>query len=168
MSSLLFLSSDDFTIQQGEKGPIMCTDIQGISLILFYSTQCVYCQNMIPMFKNLPNIITGCQFGMVNVSTNKKMVQMARSTIAPIQYVPLIILYVNGKPFMKYDGPSDPHEIRNFIMEVSNMVQNSNLFMGDNKRVKHHKRSIPQYTVGVPMCGEDGKCYLEYDEAYDK
>lgn len=168
MSSLLFLSSDDFVIQQGEKGPIMCTDILGISLILFYSTQCVYCQNMIPMYKNLPSIISGCQFGMVNVSTNKKMVQMARATIAPIQYVPLIILYVNGKPFMKYDGPSDPHEIRKFIMDVSNMVQNSNMFVKDNKRVKHHKRGIPQYTVGVPMCGEDGKCYLEYDEAYEK
>ena len=35
MSGLLFLQTEDFGIQQGQKGPILCHSIRGISLVLF-------------------------------------------------------------------------------------------------------------------------------------
>lgn len=169
MSSLIFLSSDDFIVQQGERGPIMCTDMTGISIILFYSNQCVYCQQMIPMYKRLPGMINGCHFAMVNLSVNSRVVQMAKTTIAPIQYVPMIVLYVNGKPFMKYNGPNNAESICQFVIEASKMVQSSNMFSSQsNAKVKHHSKSIPLYTIGVPVCSEDGECYMEYDMAYDK
>ena len=77
MSGLLFLTSQDFQIQKGVKGPILCTNIQGFSLILFYSTQCTHCQTLIPIFKILHGAIGGCQFGMINVSHNKQCVLMS-------------------------------------------------------------------------------------------
>jgi len=167
MSSLLFLSSEDFHQQQGEKGTILCTDIQGISMILFYSTECVYCKNLIPIFKNLPNVINGCQIGMINVSTNKKVVQMSRSTICPIQYVPFILLYIHGKPYMVYNGPKDIQQLKKFIIDVSNSVQSQSSFAQNNPNViTPTKRSIPEFTIGRPLCGEDGVCYLEYNTAY--
>ena len=54
MSGLLFLTSDDFYLQQGQSGHIMSTNIQGFSLVLFYSTMCTHCQDLIPIFKALP------------------------------------------------------------------------------------------------------------------
>jgi hypothetical protein len=99
MSGLLFLSSDDFLIGKGTKGDILCNSIPGFSLILFYSTQCSHCQTLIPIFKKLPGTINGCQFGMINISTNKECIRMASNTIAPIIYVPYIVLYVQGKPY---------------------------------------------------------------------
>jgi hypothetical protein len=51
MSGLLFLTTEDFNTQNGVKGPIMCTNIQGFSVILFYSTECQHCQSLIPIFK---------------------------------------------------------------------------------------------------------------------
>lgn len=166
MSGLLFLTSEDFQIQRGTKGPIMCTNIQGFSLILFYSTQCEHCQSLIPIFKRLPGSVGGCQFGMINVSHNKQCVMLSRQTIAPIKVVPYIVLYINGKPYMRYNGPYDPREIGRFIVEVSQKVQKNDNFKDD--RVKEDPRGgIPAYTIGHPLCGPDDKvCYLDFDDAY--
>lgn len=168
MSGLHFLTSDDFQIQRGSKGQILCTTLQGFSLILFYSTQCEYCQSLIPIFKKLPGSIGGCQFGMINVSHNKNCILMSRETIAPINEVPYIVLYVHGKPYMRYRGPHDPNEIGRFIIEVSQKVQSNQNFAKDDNRIKQNTKSgIPDYTIGKPLCGVDDKvCYLEFEEAY--
>jgi thioredoxin-like negative regulator of GroEL len=168
MSGLLFLSSEDFKLIKGTKGNIMCTSLPGISLILFYSTQCSHCQSLIPIFKTLPGTVSGCQFGMINVSHNKNCVIMSRDTIAPIKVVPYIILYAHGKPYMRYQGPQDVKEIARFILEVSKNIQNKQPISNDNKNIKTSKNSIPAYTVGKPLYGLDNECYLEFDNAYTK
>ena len=38
MSGLLFLQTQDFNIQKGVKGDILCHGIRGLSLVIFYST----------------------------------------------------------------------------------------------------------------------------------
>jgi thiol-disulfide isomerase/thioredoxin len=167
MSGLLFLAYQDFKEVQGNRGNIMCTDIQGFSLILFYSTQCTFCQNMIPIFRRLPGSISGCQFGMINVSKNKEIVKLSRNTIAPITYVPYIILYHNGKPYMRYDGPAKNEDIQNFIVEVANSLQSRQSFTNEQKKDIKKDKSIPDFTVGIPkQCDRDDVCYLEYDNAY--
>jgi hypothetical protein len=167
MSGLLFLRSEDFTTQRGQKGPILCTNIQGFSLILFYSTQCEHCQSLIPIFKKLPGSVGGCQFGMINVSHNKQCVLLSRQTIAPIKVVPYILLYINGKPYMRYNGPHDPREIGRFIVEVSQKFQKKESFAKDDRVKKDTHGDIPAYTIGHPLCGPDDKvCYLEFNDAY--
>ena len=44
---------------------------------------------------------------------------MSRNSIAPITVVPYVILYVNGKPYMRYQGPQDIKEIARFIIDIS-------------------------------------------------
>jgi thiol-disulfide isomerase/thioredoxin len=166
MSGLLFLSSDDFVLSKGTKGNILCTSIPGFSLILFYSTQCPHCQNLLPIFKRLPGSINGCQFGIINVSTNKTCIRLSKDTISPITYVPYIILYINGRPFLRYSGPPVESEIRRFVFEVAQKVQSKQKF--SNEQVKEDVRGhIPAFTIGIPKCDED-VCYLEFDDAYDK
>lgn len=169
MSGLLFLSNEDFNLVDGTRGKIMCHSIPGMSLILFYSTLCEHCQNLIPIFKLLPGTLGGCQFGMINVSTNRECVKMSQGTIAPITYVPYIVLFIQGKPFMKYQGPHDINEIKRFVYEVSQKMCNKQKFT-DSGNVKINKQAgkIPAYTVGHPLCGEDEVCYLKMDEAYRK
>jgi len=171
MSGLLFLSSEDFFTVNGTKGNIMCHSIPGISLILFYSTQCEHCQKLIPIFKLLPGTLGGCQFGMINVSTNRECVKMSQNTIAPITYVPYIILFIGGKPFMKYQGPHDINEIKRFVFEVAQKMRTKQKFT-DGGKIKIDKEGlkIPAYTIGHPLCGGDGDdvCYLTMEEAYQK
>jgi thiol-disulfide isomerase/thioredoxin len=169
MSGLLFLQSNDFCIQNGQKGEIVCNNIRGISLILMYSTKCQHCQQLIPIFKRLPGTIGGCQFGMINVSTERDIVSMSRNSISPIKYVPLIILYVNGKPFIRYDGPHSEQDIRSFLIEVTNKIQAKERFSSEkNKENSKNSREIPEYTVGYPLYGDDEDFYLEFTEAYPK
>lgn len=165
MSALLFLSSEDFSISKGSKGNILCTGIPGFSLILFYSTQCQHCQTLIPIFKKLPGSIGGCQFGMINVSSNKQCVRLSRDTVAPISYVPYVVLYIQGKPFMKYNGPHDAGEIRRFVMEVAAKVQNKQKFSAEKVK-EDTKTGIPEYTIGHPIKGPKDKmvCYLTFED----
>lgn len=168
MTGLLFLSSDDFNVSKGVKGNILCNEIPGLALILFYSTECVHCHNLIPMYKTLPGSVNGCQFGMINVSTNKKCVMLSKDTLCPIEYVPLIILYADGRPYMRYNGPPDSGEIKKFIMEVASKLRNKQKFTNENvKNIKNGSvKQIPEYSVGVPLCGQDNVCYLLFDKAY--
>jgi len=165
MSGLLFLNSEDFTISKGTKGNILCNTIPGFSLVLFYSNQCPHCAQLLPIFKRLPGTIGGCQFGMLNVSNNKMCVKMSKKTIVPIQYVPLIILYVNGRPFMKYSGAHEENDIKRFILEVAKKINNKQKFSEDSN-VKENPRGIPDYSIGLPLFGEDNVTYLEFEEAY--
>ena len=164
MSSLLFLSDEDFFVGKGTKGPISCTNIPGYSLILFYSTKCPHCKNLDPIFRSLPGTIQGCQFGMINVNSNNKAVQLSKNTISPITFVPSLILHVSGRPFMRYQGPHDVDQIRRFIVEVAQKLQNKQKFASEN--VKEDPRGrIPDFTIGHPKTDED-VTYLEFNEAY--
>ena len=168
MSGLLFLSSDDFHIAEGQKGKILCNSIKGFSIVLFYSTQCVHCQSLIPIFKHLPNTVAGFQFGMINVSVNKNVVMMAKQTIAPITFVPYIVFFVDGKPFMKYSGPYEMSEIRRFIIEVAENLRTKQKFYEETQTRQVQEKTIPAYAGGLPKNCEDDVCYLDFDDAYAK
>lgn len=168
MNGLLFLTSEDFNIGDGVKGPILCHGINAFSLILFYSTKCVHCEALIPIFHQLPGTIIGCQIGIINVSTNKKVLEMAKNTISPIEYVPYIVLYVNKRPYMRYNGPRDINEIRKFVYEVTKNIKNNQAFSKDKVKEPKSGRGIPQYCIGKPLYGEDEVCYLKESEAYPK
>lgn len=168
MSGLLFLQACDFSVQSGQRGDIVCNNIRGISLVLMYSPKCEHCKNLIPIFKRLPGTIGGCQFGMINVTSETDIVLMSRNSISPIKYVPLIILYVNGKPFIRYDGPHTEMDIRGFLIEVTNKLQTKEKFSVDKSKDSKNNREIPAYTVGVPLYGDEDEFYLEFNEAYNK
>jgi thioredoxin-like negative regulator of GroEL len=166
MNGLLFLSSEDFFVNENQSEKLLnCQVNQGLVLVLFYSTQCEHCQKAIPVFRQLPQMIHGCSFAMINVSTNAKVVHMSRTTISPIQYVPLVVLYVNGEPYYKYKGTIALPEIQKFIVQMSQMLESKQQFV--NQAPQKPSKRIPEYTIGIPHCDED-VCYLEFDEAYVK
>jgi len=91
---------------------------------------------------------------------------MSRETIAPISFVPYIVLYINGRPYMRYQGPHSASEIGRFVFEVSQKIQNKQPF--SKEEVKEDPRGgIPAYTIGKPLCGDENVCYLEFQTAYN-
>jgi len=163
MAGLLFLGNEDFNIAKGNNGPILCNTLSGLSLILFYSKQCVHCNNLIPIFKKLPETINGCQFGMVNVSNCKNLINASKSTILPITYVPFIVLYVSSKPYMVYKGPHDIKEICRFIIEVNTKINNKQKFI--NEQNKQSKTTRVLQGTALPLYGDnDLISYLQFNE----
>jgi thioredoxin-like negative regulator of GroEL len=104
---------------------------------------------------------------MINISQNRQVVEISRQTVVPISYVPYIVLYVNGKPYIRYDGPHEENEIKRFIFEVANNLQNREKFIqSENKAKQVEKSKTPQYTIGIPLFGDDDDYYLEFNQAY--
>jgi thioredoxin-like negative regulator of GroEL len=124
MSGILYLGDDDFKIKQGDKGYVLglTYESKGLTLVLFYSTECPYCINLINKFKQLPSRVNGCSFGMVNVNRNMSVVERSKNTIASISYVPDVILYVNGVPYVRYDGAHTIENIQEFIFDIHKKI----------------------------------------------
>jgi thiol-disulfide isomerase/thioredoxin len=189
MSGILFLGNDDFQIRQGDQGLLLSLtyDSNGLTLVLFYSKECPYCDSLINKFKQLPSLMNGCQFAMVNVNRNMSVVERSKNTIAPISYVPDVILYVNGMPYIRYDGPHDINHIKDFIVSIYQKVQKTAFMGGQSEGApqgqdqgppqgfespepqKPPQDVIPAYTIGKPTYGDwkkDGVCYLNFQNAY--
>ena len=168
-SGLFYLNETDFTVKETQKGKTLSVGIEGYSLVLFYSTKCQHCQTLIPVFKKLPTAVGGCTFAMVNVSQNKGIVAKSSTTKSPIKYVPLMILHVNGEPFMRYDGPHEMEEIKRFVIEIAKKMSKNKKPQSNVNRVKtENVATIPGYTIGKPKNSgkRDAVCYLGFDSAY--
>lgn len=165
-SGLLFLNSQDFQLNQGKNGTLLTTKIPGLSLLLFCSPRCPHSNNLLPIFKKLPTLINGCNFGIINVSKNRQLVQMSQQSITPITYVPYILLFVNGKPYMVYNGPHTEQNITEFVVEVANKLpkQSKEKFISHEEEETPNK--IPEYSLGVPLFGKDNITYLTEADAY--
>lgn len=171
MSSLYFLTDKDFYIGEGHKGNLLNTVIKGISLVFFSATMCEICQNFIPMFKQLPKRVVGCQFAIVNLTTYPKIIRMSSQTIMPLTEVPYIVLYVNGKPILRYDDVYDIDVIAEFITSTMRKLQGQQ----DDTQFEEETdetQGIPAYSIGKPKSGggkeRRGVCYLGMDGAYRK
>lgn len=165
MSGLLFLTDDNFSLANTSKGDVLGISTRAITLVLFYSTQCPYCEPFIHIFKKMPGTVSGCQFGMINISTNRSVVEKSKNTIMPLTYVPYIVLYNNGQPIMSYDGPPSEQELQNFIMSIVETNHAKQQFVPDRRSEPAEPPSaIPAYTIGIPKNTE--KCYFSWDTAY--
>ena len=149
MSGIHFLGNDDFIVQSGDKGQVLSLvyESKGLNLVLFYSTECPYCEALINKFKQLPTHVNGCQFAMVNVSRNMGVVERSKNTIAPITYVPDLILYVNGSPYVRYDGPHDIQHISDFIIDVNMKVKKTAFMDAQNGPVPQQRVEKESYNA---------------------
>lgn len=187
-SGIYFLNEDDFILRENTKGKLLGIkeNFNGLTLLLFYSRECQFCEKLLAQFKQLPSLIMGCKFGMVNINQNPTVVDISKTTISPITYVPDLILYVNGLPYMRYDGPGEIENIKEFIVDIYQKLQKTSFLQNQNGQhqsstteneiqttTSSHAKiedEIPAYSVGKPLCGTSkdayGKCYLDFDDAY--
>ena len=178
--STVFLTNDEFEVRKINNANLLCTNIKGVAVILFYSTKCTHCHDLIPIFKQLPTLFSGCQFGMANIDLCRNAIALSKTTIDPITYVPYIVFYANKRPIIKYSGPHNINEICKFISEVSRTLTAQNFFQ-DQKGAEQHQNAepkIPAFSIGIP-CGmtrhkgdetkqcDDDVCYLADNEAYN-
>lgn len=181
--STIFLTNEDFYLEQINTSRLLFTNIRGISVVMFYSTKCVHCQSLIPIFKSLPRMIPNCQFGMVNIDLHKQVIAMSRETIDPIKFVPYIVFYANKRPIIKYSGPHNLNEIVRFVTEVSKTLSSQQFFQPDTGAASADKQKqqprIPEYTTGIPCSStqhkndethisNDDVCYVTDMDAYSK
>lgn len=201
---LVYLTPNDYKLRQissdrkpGEMIEELCTEIPGISFILFTSNSCKYCKDIYPYFLRVSQIIQGCVFGIMNVDVmNQKIVAMSHRSSTPLQYVPYLMLYINGRPVAQYvpDEENSAHNVE--LMRSFLVAQTKRLTRQQNDTAgRHHHQnqprhndqgvgagisntasgesSIPAYSIGIPgnmkSARESRKvCYLDFNSAYKK
>lgn len=200
--SIIYLSHNDFYIQNkqsndqfsntGVTEPVkLCNKLKGLSLVYFSSNQCSFCDTFQPIFEQLPRAIGGCYFAIINVSNNNQIVKASTNSTTPIKYVPYLLLYFSGIPFMRYDGVRNLESIKTFIFEVANRLQQNSVPTAGNSvrgssmgrqlgainetqnQMNQHMRkdddsdgkNVPTYAAGKPKKTKD-VCFLTLDEAY--
>jgi hypothetical protein len=169
MQSIISLRQDDFEPQTGTKGAILCNRIKGLSLCMFYSPMCKISEALLPKFKHLPQIINGCKFCVLNINENQGIISLSRQTIAPIEFVPYIIFYVNGRPFLQYDDDATMERLLAFVQYSMKLVESKKSFVDKGAKIES---DIPKYSIAKPYaefkCSDEGFCYLSYSDAYNK
>ena len=151
-SGLHFLSSDDFSVVEGPNGaPLMVQPIRGLSMVMFYSNSCTHCQTLMPLFKKLPEVVKGANFALANVSTHKAIVGKSRGTNTQIDYVPLVIFYVEGSPFAQYTGNHTMEELLSFIKEMASRAQQKQQFASAPQRTPVAQAQPPQAPPRAPQ-----------------
>jgi len=164
--SVLFLSPDDFYIGNSQDGPVLLHRLKGLSLVLFYSNDCDHCKTFIPKFKQCPGGIYNCSFAMANVDLqDQRIIEMSMSTVMKIKYTPLLMLYVEGKPEMAYNGPREPKEIAQFIYNFVNRIATRENVIAAKCKVDEESK-IPGFCMGIPYTGDDDVCYVNFGKAY--
>ena len=136
---------------------------------MFYSPRCQICVNLEPLFRRLPQFVSNCKFCVLNINENQNVIAMSRQTIAPIEFVPYIVFYVNGRPFLQYDDESNIDKLINFVQYAMKLIESKKTFIEKGAKVES---DIPAYSIAKPYfnftCDDNNFCYLTHSEAYGK
>lgn len=191
MSGLYFLSNEDFIVRHSGDGLVLCTRIPAYSFVLFYSHLCDISRRVEPIFRQLTLHVSGIHFATINVSNNKDVVVKSAQTIFPIKYVPLMLAFVDGRPFSCYRGDYTIQSMQLFLQsmdakyrsmtapKVSALPQSATAISSSSRYTmtpsppnsfsKSHKSDarLKANTTGVPVYGDNEEVkYLEFKEAY--
>ena len=161
MSAISPLASKDFIVAD----KILQLRSQVCALVMFYSTRCPACTDALPVFKAITSTVQGCRYGMINVTNEPDVVYMSKQTANEIRYVPIIVLYYQGKPVLQYTGKITIEDLRKFLM--STLTQLANGGSRPKQAPVKPEETIPAYAGGKPVCRGD-VCYLNFDTAYEK
>lgn len=134
----------------------------GTTLILFYSTTCQYCHEMMNKFEELSTIISNCVFATCNIGDNMEVAEQSQYTDTPITYVPLLVLYINGLPYVRFNGDEDVPTLRDIITKTTNELTHQ-ISSASASPAQQQERANRPYD-GNPLRGKKmkNKCYIKF------
>jgi hypothetical protein len=193
MNGILYLTANDCEVKRVDTTMMLCLKCttQGLTLVLFYSHECPYCQSLLVDYKQLPFTLSGCRIGIMNIqkTENAGVISMSADTVFPLTHVPDIVLFVDNVPYAQYQGDYSIDSIRKFLLEMNKHLERTTFTEPTQthppvpeKNVPQHtapvkkpvsvkepkvKDPIPAYTVGVPKNVQDAKnTYTSFMNAY--
>ena len=121
MSSITFLDATNFVLI-GNQNKSLGINIPGPVLVFFKMQTSEPCREFEPTFTKLSNTDKRVSYGVLDVQQHKDVVLWSRKTSTPITGVPILILYLNGKPHAKFNGIKNVPSIQSFISQALQTV----------------------------------------------
>lgn len=172
MSAIKELSAEHFKKMKGNRGFVLgIANAQNLTLVMFYSIQCVYCDQALPELEklaqfiqenNLPITIAVC-----DIMKNKAIIKESADTVDPIKFVPYMPIYLGEKPYLRYNGKKTAEEMLNYLIEVLKRVDTRQKFV-QRKSTEDEEEEKTTSSEGVPynvVC-EGDVCYVTQDEIF--
>lgn len=165
----MFLTPNDFAIQNGE---LVKLNDQGYSFVFLFTNDCKWCDDVKPAFNYLSKMIRGVNFAYMDVAQNNwHLRDMSLRTRTPIEYVPLLLLFANGRQIAQFFQDEDNPQ--NNIPKMQQFIINNTRRQPQSTRIQtatgpSQGTEIPPYTIGIPGNLASRKVCKLYDNAYVK
>ena len=117
MSSINFLTSHHFVVL-GTRQKTLGINVQGNVFVFFKMQGCDSCAQFEPIFAQLSRQEGRVNCAILDVTQNRDVVIWSRNTSTPITAVPVLILYINGRPHAKFNGTKNIPSIQGFITKA--------------------------------------------------
>ena len=108
--------TDRHFVLTGREKKSLSLQLRGNYVVLFKMQNCPGCREVEPILRQLATENQSVRFATIDVGIYKNVAGMSRQTSCPIQSVPYLILYVNGRPHAKPKN-KDINSLRRFISE---------------------------------------------------
>ena len=179
-SGIIELNAESFKKMKGNRGYVLgIPHAQNLTLIMFYSMQCTYCDQAMPELEKLSRFIIEnnlpIQIAVCDIMKNKRIIQESADTVDPIKFVPYMPIYLQEKPYLRYNGKKTAEEMLNYLIEVLKRVETRHKFVqqprGTSQMVadeEDESRANPTGAEGIPynvVC-EGDVCYVTQDEIF--
>lgn len=173
---LIELNADSFRKLKGTKGYVLgIPNANNLTLLMFYSTQCEYCDQAMPELSRLSRHLREnnlpIQVAICDVGKHRSVIKEASETVDPIKYVPYMVIYLKDRPYVRYNGNKVAEEMFKYLIEVMRRVDTRQQFVRSDVRTQEdqEEKEEPESAsgLGVPynMITEQSVCYLTNEEA---
>lgn len=117
------LTPADFNIIKTIKGDLVEFLSKELTVVLFYKNEenRKYSDEFKRIFAEIQETGIECKFGVINIDEHSEAAEMASQTKTPINYVPYVVVYAQGRPYMSYGGKIDSIELVKLITYVQLM-----------------------------------------------
>jgi thiol-disulfide isomerase/thioredoxin len=173
---LIELNADSFRKLKGTKGYVLgIPNANNLTLLMFYSTQCEYCDQAMPELSRLSRHLREnnlpIQVAICDVGKHRSVIKEASETVDPIKYVPYMVIYLKDRPYVRYNGNKVAEEMFKYLIEVMRRIDTRQQFVRSDVRTqedqeeKEEQESAPGLGVPYNMITEQSVCYLTNEEA---
>ena len=157
----MYLTSRDFTVNDGQ---LVKINDQGYSFVFIYTNSCKWCHDLMPAFKRLSTIVRGVNFQYMDMANdNYILMDMSAMTNTPIEYVPFLILFLNGKQIAHF-SPDDNNP--NIIEQMESFIVSNTRRQPNGNSSFEVESDIPPYSLGIPYNRGTRKVCKLFNDAY--
>lgn len=172
---LIELHADSFRKLKGSKGYVLgIPNANNLTLVMFYSTQCEYCDQAMPELSRLSRHLREnnlpIQVAVCDVGKNRSIIKESAETVDPIKFVPYTVIYLKDRPYVRYNGNKVAEEMFKYLIEVMRRIDTRQQFVKTEKQPTEEETDESEVTtpgMGIPYntVTEQSVCYLTNEEA---
>ena len=123
--SVQYLTDTNFTLSGGH---MLCNVQAPIMFVMFKTENCAYCQQTAPIFFDLSQREIRTKWAIADVSKYRNIIAMAKASSTPLRAVPMMILYINGRPHANYKGKRTAQHIYTFLNKILSSINTNRTF----------------------------------------